>query len=88
MTLGVCVGHEQIVYQNYDSIGNIIPHRLTILHLSYYIFNEKKKKKRKKYNIYIDVKHKVENYNTLPHKYNLFEFTKSEFHISIFEYYV
>lgn len=43
-TLSVCVGHEQIVYQNYDSIGNIIPHRLTILHLSYYIFNEKKKK--------------------------------------------
>lgn len=48
MTLGVCVGHEQIVYQNYDSIGNIIPHRLTILHLSYYIFNEKKKNKNEK----------------------------------------
>ena len=45
----------------------------------------KRKKKRKKYNIYIDVKHKIENYNILLHKFNLFEFTKS---VSIFEYYV
>ena len=42
-------------------------------------------KRKKKYNIYIDVKHKIENYNILLHKFNLFEFTKS---VSIFEYYV